>query len=91
MPLNILLAYYLDYTNLEILGELYIFRLNKENIKQLILKYGGYAHGTIKKNGKITIEDLNDINNTKEYAIRPIYNSKCWNELLNFKKKRFIF
>ena len=81
----IMTAYYLDYTNLENLGELYIFKLNKENIKPLIIKYGGYAHGTISKLGKITIEDLNDVTNSKEYALRPKYGDKCWIELLNFR------
>ena len=86
----ILTAYYLDYTNLEKLGELYIFKLNKENIKPLIVKYGGYAHGTIGELGEITIEDLNDTNNQKEYALRPKYSDKCWNELLNFRINEII-
>ena len=77
--------YYVDYTNLDNLGELYIFKLNKENIKPLIVKYGGYAHGTIGELGEITMEDLNDINNPKEYALRPKYGDKCWIELLNFR------
>ena len=54
-------------------------------MKELILKYGGYAHGTIKEHGKITFEDLNDKNNKKEYAIRSKYCDKCWNELLRFR------
>ena len=86
----ILTAYYIDYTNLDKLGELYIFRMNKENIKSLIVKYGGYAHGTIEKLGKITMEDLNYINNQKEYAIRPKYGDECWNELLNFRVDEII-
>ena len=86
----ILTAYYLDYTNLEKLGELYIFKLNKENIKQLIVKYGGYAHGTIGELGEITIEDLNDPTNQKEYALRPKYGDKCWVELLNFRIDEII-
>jgi hypothetical protein len=86
----ILTAYYLDYVNLENLGELYIFKLNGENIKQFIAKYGGYAHGTIKQLGKITIEDLNDTNNLKEYVLRPKYNDNCWNELLNFRIDEII-
>tara|TARA_Y100000389_G_scaffold36225_1_gene30839 strand:- start:1768 stop:2463 length:696 start_codon:yes stop_codon:yes gene_type:complete len=81
----ILTAYYIDYTVLDSLGELYIFRLNKKNIKPLILKYGSYAHGTVRELGKITMKDLNDTNNPKEYALRPKYGSKCWNELLNFR------
>jgi hypothetical protein len=81
----ILTAYYIDYTNIEHLGELYIFRLKKENIKPLILLYGGYAHGTIGELGTMTIDDLNDVNNQKEYALRPKYGDKCWVELLNFR------
>ena len=81
----ILTAYYINYTNLDNLGELYIFKLNKENIKQLIIKYGCYAHGTIGELGKITMEDLNDPTNPKEYALRPKYDDKCWIELLNFR------
>ena len=86
----ILTAYYIDYTNLVNLGELYIFKLNKENIKSLIVNYGSYAHGTIKELGEITIEDLNDTKNQKEYALRPKYNDKCWNELLNFRIHKLI-
>jgi hypothetical protein len=78
-------AYYIDYSNLEMLGELYVFRLNKENLKSLIFKYGDYAHGTIGELGKITHDDLNDVNNQKEYALRPKYGDKCWNELLAFR------
>lgn len=59
--------------------------MNKENVKPLILKYGGYAHGTIGELGEITIEDLNDTNNQKEYALRAKYGDKCWIELLNFR------
>jgi hypothetical protein len=83
-------AYYIDYCNLDDLGELFIFRLNKENIKNLILKYGGYAHGTIGELGVISLDDLNDVNNQKEYALRPKYGDKCWNELLNFRVDEII-
>lgn len=78
-------AYHIDYTNIDNLGDLYIFRLNKENIKPLIKNHGGYAHGTIGELGNITIEDLNDVNNRKEYALRPKYGDKCWCELLQFR------
>lgn len=86
----ILTAYYLDYENVDNLGELYIFKLNKEDIKPLIVKYGGYAHGTIGELGEITIEDLNDTNNLKEYALRPKYGDKCWVELLNFRINEIV-
>jgi hypothetical protein len=63
---------------------------NKEDIKPLILKYGGYAHGTIRELGEITIEDLDNINNQKEYVLRPKYGDKCWIELLNFRIDEII-
>lgn len=81
----ILTAYYINKKNIDNLGELFIFRLDKNSIRNLILKYGQYAHGTISKLGKITIEDLNNEKNDKEYAIRPKYGNKCWKDLLSFR------
>ena len=85
----ILSAYYIDNSNLSECGELFLFKLNKDNIKIIVLKYGGYAHGTIQKLGYITKEDLDNITNNKEYAIRPKYGDKCWNELLTFRIHEF--
>jgi hypothetical protein len=31
------------------------------------------------------MDDLNDTNNQKEYAIRPKVGDECWNKLLNFR------
>lgn len=56
----ILTAYNLSSKNVESEGELYIFKVPKEDIKKIVVSFGGYAHGTIKKHGKITIESLND-------------------------------
>lgn len=42
-------------------------------------------HGTVQKLGKITEIELSNIANDKEYAIRPKYGDKCWNELLSFR------
>lgn len=81
----ILTAYYINYDNIETEGELFIFKLNKLNIKKIILKYGGYAHGTKQKLGEITENDLENPINNKEYSIRPKYGDKCWNELLHFR------
>lgn len=78
-------SYYLNYTNLNDNGELFIFRMNKDDIKKLILKYGGYAHGTIKKLGQICKNDLDNTDNIKEYALRPKYGDKCWDELLQYR------
>jgi hypothetical protein len=79
----ILIAYHLSSTNVELEGELYIFRISKNIIKKLLVTYGCYAHGTIKKNGTITTESIN--NNNMEYALRMIINNSCWNELLLFR------
>jgi hypothetical protein len=78
-------AYYLCEDNIDNEGELFIFKLNKDDIKKLILSYGGYAHGTVQKLGKITEIELSNSSNDKEYAIRPKYGDKCWNELLSFR------
>ena len=40
---------------------------------------------TKQKLGEITEEDLEKSSNEKEYAIRPKYGDKCWNELLHFR------
>ena len=56
----ILTAYYISEDNIDDLGELFIFKLNKKDIKKMILDYGGYAHGTVKKLGRITETDLDD-------------------------------
>jgi hypothetical protein len=81
-------AYYICESNIDSLGELFIFKITKEQIKDLIVKYGGYAHGTKEKNGIITIESLNNTSNVFEYALRPIYGDKCWIELLNYRINR---
>ena len=81
----LLTAYYIDYSNLATGGELYIFRLKKDDLRELILNFGGYAHGTLKKLGKITSDDLANTENDKEYAIRPKYGDACWNALLPFR------
>ena len=81
----VLTAYYINYDNIESDGELFIFKLDKIDMKKMIFKYGYYAHGTIKKLGIITEEELENPTNNKEYAIRPKYGDKCWYELLKFR------
>ena len=76
-------CYHLTKQNANIKGELYIFRVPKEDMGTLITSYGNYAHGTIKKFGKITAESLN--NSDREYAIRPKYGDRCWKALLPFR------
>jgi len=81
----ILTAYHLSPENIENEGELYIFKVPKEDIKQIVMLYGGYAHGTIKEHGRITIEMINDEKNKKEYALRPTINDMCWKALMYFR------
>lgn len=81
----ILTAYHLTSKNVEAGGELYVFSVPKEDMLPLIVQYGGYAHGTKSKHGAITIEDLKDEKNEKEYAMRPSYGDKCWLEMLKFR------
>jgi len=45
----ILTAYYLSNENVKELGKMYIFRLSKSEIKNIIELYGSYAHGSVKK------------------------------------------
>jgi hypothetical protein len=81
----ILTAYHLCHENVESEGCLYIFKISKSDMLQLIVSYGGYAHGTVKVHGKITADSVNDKKNTKEYAIRPTINDACWQALLRFR------
>jgi hypothetical protein len=81
----ILTAYNLSSENVESEGELYIFKVPKEDIKKIVVSFGGYAHGTIKEHGKITIESLNDEKSKKEYALRPTINDACWKVLMPIK------
>jgi hypothetical protein len=81
----ILTAFYLNALNIDKGGELYIFKVIKKDMISLILNFGSYAHGTLKEHGEITIEELNNKLNTKEYALRPAYNDKCWKALLQYR------
>lgn len=79
----ILIAYYLSATNIESNGELFVFKLTKAELKPLIIKYGGLAHGTKTKKGSITQESLDMSVNENEYALRPKYGDACCAELVD--------
>ena len=78
-------AYYLTEDNYMNGGELFIFKIKKENLYSMLNEYGAYAHGCVSKLGKITLEDLKKDNNTKEYSLRPKYGSKLWKELIKYR------
>ena len=69
------------------IGKAYIFKIPSNIVYNLIVLYGGYAHGTCSVLGKITIENIKGRN--CEYALRCNPNSKngksfvLWNK---FKK-----
>ena len=73
----------------ENLGKGYVFKVPAETMYDLIIKYGGYAHGTVDKLGKITKENLKGRN--CEYALRCDPNSKkgkskkIFDELLKYE------
>jgi hypothetical protein len=79
----ILTAYHLSPENVESEGELYIFKVPKSDIKKLIVSHGGYAHGTVKEHGVITVENIEK--GMREYALRPTINDNCWKALLMFR------
>lgn len=81
-----LTAYYLHKSNVDQLGELFVFYLTKCNMIDILCVHGSYAHGTISKLGRITAADLHSPDNTKEYALRPKYNDACWRDLLRFHR-----
>lgn len=78
----LLTAYYISMSNLENEGDLYIFYIDKASMKNIIIEYGQYAHGTIKENGKISATNLKD---DKEYALRVSYGSPLWSKLCEYK------
>jgi hypothetical protein len=79
----ILIAYNM-YEN-EIIGKAHVFKIPSTNLYNLIIKYGGYAHGTCIKLGKITNDNIKGRN--FEYALRCNPNAKkgksfeLWNKL----------
>lgn len=69
-------------------GKIYMLLCNPNELYNLIPEYGHYAHGNIKKLGKITINNIKGRN--LEYCLRPRLNNskninkskKLWNELV---------
>lgn len=80
----ILTAYNLSLENVESEGELYIFKIPKEEILKLIVAFGSYAHGTTREHGKITAESLIS-QRSMEYSLRPAIHSRCWRALSTFR------
>ena len=73
-------------------GNVHIFKIPSSKICELIISFGGYAHGTIKKLGKIE-DNIKDQDSNCEYALRCNPNAKkgksveLWNELKKYEVK----
>ena len=83
----ILIGYNIHYDN--DIGRAYIFKVPSDDINNLILEFGSYAHGSKEILGNITKENLKGRN--CEYALRCNPNSKkgnnfkLWNRLLEYE------
>jgi hypothetical protein len=84
-------AYDLSEDNAEHGGVLYVFRVDKDAMLYLLSRFGQYAHGTIKEQGKITLEKLKaesiaiDPSQTCGYALRPVLGGECWEALMKYR------
>ena len=65
-------------------GEVYVFKIPSKKIYKLIIKYGGYTHGSKTKLGEITKDTLKGRN--CEYALRVNPNIKKGNKYKLLKK-----
>jgi hypothetical protein len=68
-----------------------LFKIPAKKMYELVVQYGGYTHGTIKKNGDITKKSVTNKNNTHEYSLTPnpgsppnTKSNKLWREFLKY-------
>jgi len=70
-------------------GNAHIFKIPSHIVHELIVRFGGYAHGTCAVLGKITSDNIKDRN--CEYALRCDPNAKkgksfeLWNEFMKYE------
>jgi hypothetical protein len=67
-----------------------LFKVPSKNMYELVVRYGGYTHGTVKNNGIITSESV--MNSEYEYSLTPnpgsspnTKSNKLWVELLKYE------
>ena len=72
-------------------GEAFLFKVPSNIIYDLVLEYGGYTHGTVKRNGVITAESIRDKSTDFEYSLSADPNAdnnskskKLWDELMKY-------
>jgi len=78
-----ILVTYNMYEN-DTIGQAHIYNVPSDDMYKLVSDYGSYAHGTILKNGKITIENMKGRN--LEYCLRYDPNSKSEKNQLIIKR-----
>jgi len=73
-------------------GKAYILKIPAVEMYKLIANYGGYTHGTVDKNGTITLESILNNKNLFEYSLSPEPNAtkgtkanRLWQEFLKYK------
>jgi len=70
-------------------GKAYILKIPSNDMYNLVVEYGGYAHGTCEKLGNITINNIKGRN--CEYVLRCDPNNKngknyeLWKKLLGYQ------
>lgn len=85
----IFLGYDLFHQDEAGIGKSYLFKIPSNDVYELIIEFGGYAHGTVKKLGKITHENLKG--RGCEYALRVSpqckgkKNTALWQRLLSYE------
>ena len=85
----ILVAYNMYDKTDDDIGKGYLFNIPADKVYELVELYGGYAHGTIKENGKISKETMNS--HKLEYVLRLDPNSvskkntDIWKALLQYE------
>ncbi len=67
----LLTAYHLSPENAESEGELFVFRVPKADMISLVVAFGGYAHGTVKEHGPVTIETDTENGLNRLTSIKP--------------------
>lgn len=74
------------------MGEAFIFKIPALELYKLIAEHGGYTHGTVDKNGPITLESILHNKNLFEYSLSPEPNAnegtkanRLWQSFLKFR------
>jgi len=80
---NYILIAYNMYEN-DTIGKAHIFKVPSDNVYDLIIRFGGYAHGSTAMLGKITSDNIKGRN--CEYALRCDPNAKKGNDVEIWKE-----